>query len=291
MVKFDYHPARTVAEAVEILSHYGEDSRPLAGGTALLIDIKNNSINPAHLVSLVDIDDLDQIHSDGSGWRIGALTRLSAVEDKPDWHFGPLQAMVDATHVLGGRQIRNIGTIGGNLCYASPCADMAPPLLCLDAELLVANASGMHTLPLDGFFVGPKHTVLLPAELLTEILLPPIPLHTGSAFTKMMRRRAVDLSTVGVAARISLSENLTCIQARIAINSAAPIPFRAKQAEQLLEGNLFSQELIAEAAQQAMLAAQPIDDVRASANYRRQLVHSLTIRAVQLAWERAGAVH
>ena len=287
MVEFEYHAPTSLEEAVELLLRLGDAARPLAGGTALLVDMLAGHVRPTHLVSLTEVPGLDGIRGNG-GWVIGAMTTLSAIEDAPAFQEGPLVALVEATHVLGGRQIRNMGTVGGNICHASPGADMVPPLLCLDAELRLVGPEGERTAPLDGFLLGPDQAALRPAELLTEIRIPPLPPRSGSAFLKVMRRRAMDCSIVAVAARITLAEDgETCAEARIAVGAAAPTPFRAREAEELLRGQGLSDDLMREVAGRAMAAAQPITDVRASAEYRRMLVRGLVARAVSRAWERA----
>jgi CO/xanthine dehydrogenase FAD-binding subunit len=290
MVKFGYHAPTSLEEAIDLLSRYGEAARPLAGGTALLVDMKHGyaHIRPTHLVSLTKLPELDRISRRDGGWSMGSLTTLTAVEAHDAFAGGALLGLVEATRVLGGRQIRNMGTVGGNICHASPGADMVPPLLCLDAELQLTGAEGERTVPLDGFLLGPDHTAIRPAEILTEIRIPPPAPRSGSTFLKVMRRHSMDCSIVSVAARItSADDGETCAAARIAIGAAAPVPFRATDAENLLYNERPREELIREVAERAVKAARPITDVRASAEYRRMLVRGLVGRAVTEAWNRA----
>ncbi len=165
---------------------------------------------------------------------------------------------------------------------------MAPPLLCLDAELQLSGPDGERSTPLDGFLVGPDQTAIRPAEVLTEIIVPPLPPRTGTAFFKVMRRRAMDCSIVAAAARITLADDgQTVVEARVALGAVAPNPFRVKQAEALLMGNTLSPDLLREAAMAARDVSSPISDVRASADYRRMLVKTLVERAVSQAATRA----
>jgi carbon-monoxide dehydrogenase medium subunit len=167
---------------------------------------------------------------------------------------------------------------------------MVPPLLCLDANLHLSGPNGQRTTPLDGFLIGQDLTAIRPAEVLTEISLPPLPRRTGTAFLKVMRRRAMDCSIVAAAARVTLADDgQTCVEARVALGAVAPNPFRAKQAEARLVGNKLSSDLIHEAARAARDESRPISDVRASAEYRRMLVETQVERAVVQAAARASS--
>ena len=286
MIRFEYHQPRSLDEAVTLLIQYGDAAALLAGGTALLIDMKHGERHPGHLISLWEIPDLAGVQVNGA-LRIGALTIISdlaeAVAGRPSW-----TGLLEAAWMLGGRQVQNMATVGGNICKASPGADMVPPLLCLDAELRLAGSDGERTTPLDGFLTGPDQTAIRPAEVLTEINVPPTPPRTGTAFLKVMRRHAVDCSIVAAAARVSLvGDGQTCVEARIALGAAAPNPFRARQAEGLLTGQKIEPSRVREAARQAREESHPISDVRASADYRRMLVETLVERAVLKAAERA----
>ncbi len=286
MQPFDYLQPATLGEAIKLLALHGERARILAGGTALLLDMQHGEIAPTHLISLDRVPGLKTVHENG-GWRIGALNTISDLADFAINH-PPLTALVDSAWLFGGRQVRNMCTVGGNICKASPGADMVPPLLCLDAELQLSGTDGQRSIPLDGFLIGPDQTAIRPAEVLTEVIVSPLPPRTGTAFFKVMRRQAMDCSIIAAAARITLADDgQTCVEARVALGAAAPNPFRAKQAEALLVGNTLSPDLLHEASLAARDAARPVSDVRASADYRRMLVETLVERAVVRAAERA----
>lgn len=277
-MRFEYHQPTSLADAIALLKEYGDQAALLAGGTALLIDMKRGERQPGQMISLWGVPGLVGVRANGN-FRIGALTTISDLADAAASHPS-LRALVDSAWLFGGLQVRNMCTVGGNICKASPGADMVPPLLCLDAELRLAGPDGERTTPLDGFLTGPDQTALRPAEVLTEIAVP-LPPRTGTAFLKVMRRHAVDCSIAAAAARVTLAEDRqTCLAARIAVGAAAPNPFRAKQAEALLAGKKLDPDLVREAARRARDESRPISDVRASADYRRMLVETLVERAI-----------
>ena len=286
MNRFDFQQPATLDEAIELLVHHGEQARIIAGGTALLLDMQHGEIAPTHLISLDHLPGLRAVH-ENDGWRIGALATISDLAAFAARH-PPLRALVDSAWLFGGLQVRNMCTVGGNICKASPGADMVPPLLCLDAELQLSGPDAQRSTPLDGFLIGADQTAIRPVEVLTEIRMPPLPPRTGTAFFKVMRRQAMDCSIVAAAARITLAgDGQTVVEARVALGAVAANPFRAKQAEALLVGNILSPDLLREAAGAARDASRPVNDVRASAEYRRMLVETLVERAVVRAAERA----
>jgi CO/xanthine dehydrogenase FAD-binding subunit len=288
MSHFDYHQPTSMQEAISLLGEYGRDAALLAGGTALLIDIRHGELDPLHVVSLWGIPGLEGVQVDGgSGYRFGALVTITnlanALADQP-----ALRGLVEAAHLLGAQQVQNVATLGGNICKASPGADMVPPLLCLDAILVLDGPNGQRRTPLDGFLTGPDQTALRPAEVLTSIEFPSPAAHTGTAFLKVMRRHAVDCSIVAVSARVTLAEDgQTVLTARLGLGAVAPNPFRARQAEELLQGQKPEPNILKQAAAQARSEARPISDVRASADYRSMLIETLVQRALSKAVERA----
>ena len=288
MIRFEYHEPTSLAEVVALLGRYGDEAAVLAGGTALLIDMRHGECRPGHLISLWGTPQLAGLHWNG-GLGIGALTTVSQLSEALD-AMPPMRGLVEAARLLGGRQVQNVATVGGNLCKASPGADLAPPLLCLEATLRLHGPDGERTAPLDGFLTGPDRTDLRPAEVLTEIEIPRLPPRTGTSFLKVMRRHAVDCSIVAAAACVSLAQDgRTASRVRIAVGAAAPTPFRARRAEGLLSGAVLDPSLARSAARLARDEASPISDVRASAEYRLVLVEVLVERAVLVAAERAQA--
>jgi carbon-monoxide dehydrogenase medium subunit len=285
MKPFEFHEPSSIEAASRLLLQHGPSAAALAGGTALLIDMRHAELQPRHIVSLWNILGLDGFQANG-GFHIGPLL---TVTDLGDCATHPaLQGLREAARSLGSWQVQNVATVGGNLCKASPGADLVPPLLCLDAQLSLRSADGERQIPLDGFLTGPDETALAPGELLARIHLPPPPPHTGTAFLKIMRRRAVDCSIVSVCARVSLeSDGVTCREARIGLAAVAPNPIRAPRAETLLAGRRLDETAIGAAAREARAETRPISDVRASADYRRHLVETLVARTVRQAAMRA----
>lgn len=285
MKPFEYHEPSSIEAASEILGRYGREAAALAGGTALLVDIQHGELQPHHVVSLWKIPGLGTLHADGS-YQIGSL--LTVTELGNALGHPALQGLRDAARSLGSWQIQNLATVGGNICKASPGADLVPPLLCLDARLALQSASAQREAPLDGFLIGPDQTALAPGELLVSIHVPQPPPRTGTAFLKIMRRQALDCSIVSVCARVTLeSDGRTCREARIGLAAVAPNPFRAKSAEAVLAGRQIDDGILREAAQLAVGEARPITDVRASAEYRRLLVAELVARVIRVAADRA----
>ena len=283
---FEFYQPESLDRVIDLLQEHGSRAALLAGGTALLIDMRYGELEPRHVVSLWGVAGLGDISLKGET-RIGTLATatelVKAIGDQ-----AAQAGLIEACLRLGGRQIQNMATVGGNICKASPGADLVPPLLCMDALLLLSGPEGNRVTPLDGFLMGPDQTALKPAEVLTEIRLPSPTLRTGTAFEKVMRREAVDCSIVSVAVRVSLEDDdTTCHQVRISVAAAAPNPFRAKVAEALLQGEPFGEDLRREAGRLAMEESNPIDDVRASTDYRRLLVEELTARALMTAAKRA----
>ena len=197
--KFDYHAPSTVAEALDHLSQYGDKGKVIAGGTDLLLSMKKRETTPEHLISLKEIEALKGItYDDAGGIKIGALTTIGEIERSGIVRekFSPLY---DAVKVMAAQQVRNLGTIGGNLCSAAPSADTAPPLMVLGASLKLTGTITERIMPVEDFFKGPGETALKPEEILTEILIPNLIENSGGAYIKLMRRNAMDLALVGVA--------------------------------------------------------------------------------------------
>jgi len=281
---FSLHRPGTLREALELLQSL-EEARPIAGGTDLLVLLRDGAIRAKHLVDLSPVEELRFIRETDGEIRIGPLTTHSKLlrseliaEKAPVLREGAMSA--------GSVQIRNMGTVGGNLCNASPAADTAPPLLVLDAEVTIASLEGKRTIPLADLFAGPKMNSLRPEELLTEIRFRVPPPRSGASFYKLGRRRGLTLSLVNAAAYLALDGDL-CREVRVALGAVAPKPLRMPAVEEMLEGEELCQKLIGEAASASCRLVEPVDDIRASAEYRREMACVLTRRALTCAWERA----
>jgi carbon-monoxide dehydrogenase medium subunit len=283
-----YCAPRTLDEAVHLLVQHGAAARLMAGGTDLLLKIERGQVRPEVLISLTRIDDLRGVSFDGqSGLSIGATTRLADILEFPAVRqFYP--AMAHAISQTATVPIRNMGTIVGNVCNASPCADNVPTLLARGARLEAVGPAGARWIDLDAFFLGPGATSLAGDEIVSRIQVPPPPPRTGFAFFNLSARSRVDMSAVSVAAGVELDGD-RCQAARIVLGAVGPVPLRALRAEELLRGQELSPALIREAGAAAASEARPISDVRASADYRRKMVAVLTRRALAQAAERAGA--
>ena len=281
MNRFEYIDAHTPGEVCALLERHGPDARLLAGGTDILIRWRQGSWAPKTLINIKSIPQIDGVAYDSqSGLRLGALTRIRALELDPHIR-SRYSAMTGAAASFAGIQIRNLATVGGNVCNASPAGDTLPALLVFDGEANVANAEGQRWLSLDGFFVGPGRAALGPGELVTEFRFPPVPENTGSVYIKHSPRQAMDIAAVGVAARVSLDSTTgACKTARIALGAVGPIPLRARTAEAALEGQHPRPPLIAEAARLAAEEARPMSDIRDSAAHRKAMVEVLVERAL-----------
>jgi carbon-monoxide dehydrogenase medium subunit len=217
----------------------------------------------------------------GKGLRIGSLVKHAALEGSPLVRDG-WRIIAEAAHKVGSPQIRNLGTVGGNLCNASPAADSAGPLLVLDAEVVLAGKKKERRVPLPSFFKGPGKTVLGKDEILKEILVPPVPAGSVWAYLKLGRRKSMDLALASTAVLLTLDpKTKICRRARVALGAVAPTPFRAKGTEKFLEGKRLDEAVILEAGERAQEECRPISDIRASAEYRKEMVKVLVGRAIK----------
>lgn len=286
MRDFEYYSPPALKDALALLERYGEQARALAGGTDLIVQMKSGKVRPAAVVDVKNLAELKRLE-----WKnkdtlfIGAAVPLSRVAAWPELRtsFGMLY---DACSMIGSFQLRNRGTVGGNVCNAAPSADSIPPLLCLNARAVIASSNGMRILPLDGFFRGPGKTVLASNELLLGIEVPVPPARSAGAYLRHTPRVDMDIAVVGAAAFLVLEDKgHVCREARIALGAVAPTSIRVPAAEAVLKGKTVTEQTIAEAAAKAAESAKPISDVRGSADYRQELVKILTTRAINKAWD------
>ena len=284
-MSFEYHEPTSLAEAVDLGARFGADGRFLAGGTDLIIQIRRGKLRLRHVVGLHRVPGLDGIDANGSV-TLGALVTHQALERHSAFQ-GRLRALVEGAEVVGGHQVRNVGTVGGNIVNASPAADVTPVLLTLDTTVTCAGPGGERTLPLDGFLVGPGQTALRPGELLTGLRFSALPGRSATAFLKAGRRKAMEISVVCVAARLTLdAAGERCAEVRIALGAVAPTTRRARAAERALEGRVPTPDALRAAGRLAAAESQPISDVRASARYRTLVVETLVTRALTRCLER-----
>jgi carbon-monoxide dehydrogenase medium subunit len=284
--RFDLALPTSVDDCVRILAERGAEAKLLAGGTDLLPQLKNALLTPRWVV---DLSGVARVHAlapaDRHGLRVGAAVTARELEQDSRVRSGYL-ALAESAALVGSIQVRNLASVGGNLCNAAPSADMAPPLLALDAEAVIAGPRGERRVPLSAFFLGPRRTVLAPDELLIELEIPAPGPRSGGSYLRHTPRRELDIAVVGVASQLTLS-NGVCAKARIALAAVAPVPLRATDAEQALEGQPVTSERIERAAELAVGAARPISDQRGSADFRRHLVGVLTRRTLGRAFDRA----
>ena len=287
---FEFFQPTSLNEASAVMLENGPGGCFLAGGTDLVIAVKEKDLTPRYVVDLKRISDLAGIsESADGGFTIGALTTLYEVENSAAI-LARHPFLAQSAAEIGSIQIRHRGTIGGNIVNASPSADTVPCLLALDAKVCVANGSLEKIIELDEFFLGPGKTVMEAGDILTKIVIPPIGEGHRSEYYKCSPRHQMDLAYVGVAVAIDLDEKQKCRSARIALGAVAPVPLRAKKAEALLQGQMLSETLVEQVAEQATAECSPIADVRSSAAYRSNMVRVLTKRALLNAAAATGPV-
>ena len=276
MSRYEYYQPDTLEEAFRLKKTI-PDSLFISGGTDLMVRIKKKELCPYALISLRSIPNLSGVKN-GNTIRIGAMTSICDFL-KNSLLLEKYPVLVEAAKAIGSVQIRNVATIGGNLCNGSPAADMVPPLLVLEAKIRLQSDKKSRELPIEKFFLGPGETDLSSEEILTDILLGPLAQSTKAIFLKKGRTK-MDLAVASVAVLISTDGN-NCLSARIAAGSVAPTPLRLFKVEALLEGATLSQQVLAEAQQLAAKCVSPITDIRSTAEYRRHIVGVLVKRALK----------
>ncbi len=288
MGPFEYFEPETVEEALSLLRKYSDTAKVCAGGTDLVVRMRKRALNPQFLIGIAGIRELDYLgFEDERGLRIGCLTTIRTIERSPELKERYPMLSEVATR-FGSIAIRNMATIGGNLCNALPSADMAPMLIALSGKTRLVSIDGERVVPLEDFFTGPGKTVLRADELMVEIQVPPQPPQTSGVYLKYTTRGGEELSVVGVAAVATCgSRNESCTDVRIVLGTVVPSPMRAKEAETILKGKIIDDGLIEKAAQIASDQSRPRDSIRGSANYRREMVRVLTRDALRQAFRRA----
>ena len=278
---FQYLAPETLAEACALLGQYEPEAKVLAGGSDLIVKMKSGLLKPAYLISLKKLGELKSIRREpGVGVIIGARVTHNELVASPVLNL-TFPSICSAAASMAGYQIRNVGTVGGNLVNAVPSADLPPILIALDTEVRLVSAAGERRLPLEKFFLGPGMTVLAPGEILAELIVPEQQT-TGSNYIKFGLRKADALAVVGVASAVKMLEG-TIQDVHIALGAVAPVPLRATEAEELLRGKNPTPALLEQAGKLAAAASKPITDIRGSAEYRRHLVAVLTRNSLEAA--------
>lgn len=285
---FEYYKPDTLQEAVELLKKHGNDAVLIAGGTDVLVQLRNKKIKPKYLVSIAKIGELNSIKEEKDRVVVGAGVTHRMVE-KSALINRCFPILVDGSSQVGSVQIRNVATVVGNICNSMPSADTAPPLLALNASVKIFGADGEKEVKLDKFFTGPGKNILKTGEVVTEIIIPKDVENSGGAYLKFGRRKAMDLSLLGVA--VFMNCDMTqkkCNYCRIALGTAAPVPMRTYEAEKFLKGKNLTEEVFTEAGKIAAQEARPRSSWRADAGYRRELIQTLLKRTAFKALERAS---
>jgi CO/xanthine dehydrogenase FAD-binding subunit len=283
-----YHP-RNLEEALAFLSQEPAATKVVAGATDLFLQVKESQGNTKYLVDLVGVRELQFIREGQETIDLGPTLTLNQAAQNPLLRT-KFPGLAEAAIRIGSPQIRNRGTLGGNMGRASPAGDCSVALLCLGAGVTLRSARSTRMIPLAEFFQGPGRHAGQADELISEIILPVRPERSGSSFVKLGKRKTLILAVAAVAAYLELDENANIKEARIALGSVAPTPCRGPHAEKSLVGRPVSIRTFEESGQAALSDISPIDDLRASADYRRMVIPVLVRRALVLAAQRAGAI-
>lgn len=289
-MRFEYLEPANIPEAIALLERYDGKAKIIAGGTDLLVQMRRRTIKPEYVINIGNIQGLDYIRYDEKeGLKIGALTTIRTLERSAEVQQR-YPVIPQAASRMASVGVRNLATLGGNLCNAAPSADTAPALIALSARAKIVGPKGERVVLLEDFFTGPGSTILGKGEILTEIQVPVLQPRTGTTYLKHDIRGTLDLAIVGVAAAITLEPRRElCQEAKVVLGAVAPTPMRARQAEEILNGKEIDDTLIEKSAQVASDESQPITDVRAPADYRSEMVKVFTRRAIKEALRLAKA--
>ncbi len=284
---FQYESPGTIQEAISLLQKYGDDAKILSGGHSLLPMMKLRLASPEYLIDINNIPGLSHINEDNGVVKIGGLTRESEVEHS-DLLKKYFPIFGDVTKLIADPQVRNRGTVGGNLAHGDAANDHPAVMMAVNATVMATGPDGEREIPIDEFFFGFYQTALQPTDILTEIRIPIPPKGTGSAYHKL-ERKVGDYATAGVAVQLTLDANGNCSNIGIGLTNVNPIPLRAARSEEVLKGKPLTEENIALAAQYASEDCSPSADLRGSVEYKRAMVGVLVKRMIHKAVERAKA--
>ncbi len=282
---FEYYAPASLDETISLLQKLGPEAKILSGGQSLIPMMKLRLASPQYIVDINRLPDLNYISNSDGNLRIGALARESDLEVSPLIRSGfPLIA--DTTAVIADPLVRNQATVCGNLAHADPANDHPATMLALEATMVLHGPGGERTVPIESFFTGMFSTALEPDEILKEIRVPTPPPMSGGAYLKL-ERKVGDYATAGVAVQITLDESGTCTRAGVGLTNVSFTPLKAKSVEAFLVGRMLDDATIKQASELAAEESQPFDDIRGSADYKRDIVRVLTVRALNRALERA----
>jgi carbon-monoxide dehydrogenase medium subunit len=283
MIPFDYRTPKNLKEVHATLQEFGSDAKLIAGGTALVIMMKQRLVRPSCLVSLRSVRGLNSIESRDGGLRVGGLATHREVETS-SLVRRRFPMLAETYHHVATIRVRNMATVGGGLAHADPNQDPPPALIALGATAKATSANGSRVIPLDAFFTDYYETVLKPDEIVTEVFVPKLPSHSAGAYLKFLPRTADDYATVSAATVLTLDKsNKVVSDVRIALGSVGTTPIRATAAEAILRGQPVNAEAFAEAGEKAKEAVDPISDFRGSAAYKREMAAVFVRRALEKA--------
>ncbi|ADL12005.1 FAD binding domain-containing protein [Acetohalobium arabaticum] len=285
MRSFDYYRADTVDEAISLLQKFNGEAVLLAGGTDVIVEAKEEGVEFERVVDISRTDELRGISLEGDKIHIGAATKFYEIVDSEIVRENA-GVLARAANKVGSVQTRNMGTIGGNVGNAAPSADSLPSLLILDAQVVVADPEGEKCVPVNEIFEGPGETVLNSLQMIKEIIIPCVPENTGMKYIKHMRRKAMDVATVGCAVRVGInpqSKKMTDVY--IALGSVAPTPILVEGITDKAQGKKLDQDLAQEIGEFAMNQVSPITDVRSTKEYRNEMVKTLVKNALMEAYD------
>ncbi len=282
MIDFEYHAPTSLDQVFDLLDKYGDDSRVMAGGTALVIQMKQRLSQPGHVIGMRRVGSLNAIESTPEGLRIGALCTQRQIENS-ELVGKELPLVADTFRKVATPRIRNMATIGGGLVNGDPNQDPPPSLIALGASAVMTSKSGDRVVLLEEFFIDYYETDVQPGEILTSVMVPHAPAGSGSAYLKFLPRTADDYGTVNVAAVVSKEQDGTCKDVRIVLGAAGVTPIRAKDAEDALRGKPLTDENIRAAAALVKDAVDPLEDFRGSAEYKTDMAEVFARRAVEQA--------
>lgn len=285
--RFDFHEPKTVDEVCQILADFGAKAKLIAGGTDLMVNMKKKLISPEHVVSISRIEELTTTEKTKSVFKIGACYTVADLAASDEINR-TLSALACGARALGSPLIRNLATIGGNIGTARPAADLPPSLMAYGATVVLANAKGRRNVSLDNFFVGPGLTEIQPDEILCEIHVNLPPAGSGAGYINLGTRKAQDCNLVNVGSFLALeADGKTIKSARVVMGCVGPTQLRSVSAEKILIAEKATEALFEKAGQAAMKDAHPIDDFRACAEYKRDMVGVLTRRTLGIALKEA----